>query len=169
MIGASLNFLPKDQLNLRRANQVLVAAILCMLASRALGQTHLFSADLITTISAASIIYTIAFACPPKIKDLLEQGLFLRLGKSSYSCYLLNPIILFLFSNLLAKLNVYEPTTELTYLIYAVIFGAVTTIATIPISIAFSQTIESHSIRAGRSVERYIRRALAPAAARNVT
>ena len=155
MAGAALTLLKPAHSN-RWGAYLIGVGIALMLWSRWFGQDHGFYEDVISTISAASIIGSIAFSCPQSLQRLLGTSRFVLLGRASYSYYLINPAILFTIARCYPVLGIPAPSSPLLYVAYSLSFGAVAAAITVPLANVSAASVEKLSIRIGRNAERRV-------------
>ena len=155
MVGACLNFFRPVHVKAGR-NSVLLIGIILMLLSHRYGELHSFNADLVSTISAALIIFSIAFWPPQWIERVLGAKSLVRLGRASYSYYLINPAVLFVLVITYPNLHLSPSLTSTDYVWYSLTIGIIAAIITIPLSLLSAESVERISIRLGRRFERYI-------------
>ena len=155
MVGACLNFLkPLEVFKWR--NYLIFAAVGLMCCARLYGQRHQFVSDSISVASAAILIASIAFWCPPWLERFLSGRVLGNLGRASYSYYLINPSVTFALVKWAQTLPIHGPSSSIQYIAYCLALGAVASVLTTPLSVASAKYIESASINLGRAVEKRI-------------
>ena len=153
--GASINLLAEKR---PRSASLGIYAIslsaILMLGAGLFGFDHSTPADLISTISAALLIYSIAFCkLPNKISLALNSDGMVLLGQCSYSYYLMNLIVTWSLSKYFES-GVFGYSIDNTQRVFvAVALGVISALVTIPLAVTSAKTIEAWSITFGRKLE----------------
>jgi peptidoglycan/LPS O-acetylase OafA/YrhL len=147
-------------LSARHASSAVAVGLILMAVSGFLVTGHSAAADIIAGTSAAFLIASVAYGCPPYLAAMLDHRTVLRLGQISYAYYLLNPIVLWVIARADARWLselVATPDDGRAFLIGSLL-AVCAAFATVLAAETANRIIEAPSIALSRTAERKILR-----------